>query len=227
MSAFWYLEQVDLYKILCPSKLKGYADKHYRRFNKGDCVYIESDSASKIYLISKGKVKIVHYTADGEELVRAILTHGEIFGEKAILGDDIRRERAITIENNTLICPLSVDKMYTLMRKDEKFSLTIHKIIGIRYKKLERRLEQLFFKDVKTRLLEFIIELIRDRGMEINGDHIEIENVYTQKDIADLIGTSRETVTKLLNQLKKSGLFDYSRQKMIVSKRNEIEQMLS
>ncbi|WP_075342747.1 Crp/Fnr family transcriptional regulator [Tenacibaculum agarivorans] len=216
MSALWYLEDINLFKILCPHKYPAYQESHQVDiYKKSDYIYFKNDNASKIYLIDKGKVKIGYYTEEGEEVVKAILTKGEIFGEKALLGIDIRNEFAQSIDNTTSICPVPKDTMYELMRDNVSVSFKIYKFIGLRMKKLERRLELLLYKDTKTRLLEFLNELCEDYGYECNqtGDHI-IKHPYTQKDIASLIGTSRPTLNAMLNQLKQSNIIDFDRKQI-------------
>ncbi len=216
MENIWYFEHVDLYRILCPHKIEEYSKKHFLNFGKGDFIYMEDDQADQIYMVGKGKVKIVHYTKDGEEVVKAILSKGELFGEKAILGEQKREESAISCSSDTLVCPLNRETMYDLMRKDQRFSLKVYKIIGFRFKKLERRLERLFYKDSKSRVLEFINDMIPEEAVR-KGGHYELEHNFTQKDIADLIGAKRETVTKIFNQLRKEGLLDYSRNKIHIA----------
>ncbi len=222
----WYLDNINLYDILCPHKVKGYTEKHFIHHHKNDIIYNQSSSQKKIYLISKGKVKVVKFSDEGNEIIKAILTKGELFGEKALLGEGGSDEQAIAMTDNTQLCPLSVDKMYELMRENGRFSLEISKIIGFRLRKMERRLERLLFKDAKTRLIEFIRDLLeeqkerieqQEREQSITG--IEIKHFYTQGDIANLIGTTRETVTKLFNQFKKDGLLEYSRKNIIIKKK--------
>jgi CRP-like cAMP-binding protein len=211
----WFLENINLYKILCPPKLKGYADKHFLRHKKNDVIYQQSSIGKKIYLVSKGKVKIVTYTESGEEFIMAVLSKGELFGEKALWGEQERKDNAIAMTDDTLLCPLSVDKMHELMRNNNRFSLEIYKIIGLRLQKMERRLERLFYKDARTRLLEFINDLMKEEPHE-DENKIEILNYFNQHDIANLIGTTRETVTKLFNQLKRENILEYSRRKIII-----------
>ena len=215
MSGIWYFENVNLYKVLCPHKLKRYEKNHFERYGKGDFIYFKEDLSRNIYLVSEGKVKLMYYTEDGNEIVKSLLTKGEIFGEMALLGEERRSDFALSVSEPTVLCPLSVDTMYELMRKNKRFSLIIHKIIGLRIKRLERRLEQLFFKDVKTRLAEFLYELAEEKGQQMDT-HIEINHFYTHKDIADLIGSRRETVTTLLNELKEEGLIEYKRNKFSI-----------
>ena len=213
----WYLDNINLYDILCPPKIKGFVDKHFLRHNKNDIIYYSGTPDKKVYLISKGKVKVVHYSEEGNEIIKAILTKGELFGEEALWGDQARDEEAIAMTDDTQLCPLSVDKMYELMRKNGRFSLEISKIIGFRLKKMERRLERLLFKDAKTRLIEFIQDLIEEQTDQPDG-RIEIRHYYTQSDIANLIGTTRETVTKLLNHFKQEGILEYTRKIIIIYK---------
>lgn len=209
----WCLEDVNLYHILCPHKLKDFAKDHFRNYKSGDFIYFPGDTSKRVFMISKGKVKIVSYNEKGDELVKAILGKGEIFGEKAILGANERADYAMACAEPTLLCPMDLPTMYELMRDNEKFGLSIYKLIGLRLKKMERRFESLLFQDVRTRLCEFIKDLAEENG-ERRGELICINHFYTQKDFADLIGTKRETVTRLFNELKQEGIIDYSRKEI-------------
>ena len=216
MSSFWFFEETDLFKILCPHKFKAYKkDHHFDAYRKNDYIYFQEDSANKVYLIEKGKVKIGYYSELGDEVIKAILTKGEIFGEKAILGEDRRTEFAQSLDNTTSICPVGVQTLHELMRDNQTFTLKIYKFIGLRLKKLERRLQLLMFKDARTRFLEFLYDLQEDYGhcCPDTGDMV-IEHPYTQKDIANLIGTSRPTLNILMNELKESSIIDFNRKEI-------------
>ncbi len=221
MKSLWFFEDVNLYNILCPHKMKAYRQNHdFDSYKKKDYIYFEDDSASKVYLIEKGKVKIGYYSDDGEEIIKAILTRGQLFGETAIFGGSKRDEFAQSIDNNTSICPINAETMLDLMRENKTFSLTIYKFIGIRFKKLERRLQLLLFKDTRTRLLEFLNELAIEYGYDCNhtGDKI-IKHPYTQKDMASLIGTSRPTLNILMNELKEEQIIDFNRSELRILKK--------
>jgi CRP/FNR family cyclic AMP-dependent transcriptional regulator len=219
-NAIWFFDNIDVFQILCPHSYKNFADNHvFNNFNKGDFIYFEEDSANKIYLISSGKVKIGYNTESGDEVITSILSKGQIFGEKAILGEDKREEFAQAIENGTSICVISLDMMYEMLRQNNDFSLKIYKFIGYRFKKLERRLQLLLFKDAKTRLLEFIKDLGDEYGYNniVSGDRV-IRHPYTQKEIATLIGTSRPTLNILLNELQKDNILIFQRKEIILKK---------
>lgn len=213
MSSIWYLESINLFNILCPHKFKAYKQDHeFDTYNKTDYIYFEEDAANKVFLITDGKVKLGYYTESGDEIVNAILSKGEVFGEKAILGQEKRSEFAQSINNKTSICPIDAVTLQDLIRDNKKFALGFYKFINFRIRKLERRLQLLLFKDTKTRLLEFIHEMCEDFGLdcEKTGNKI-IVHPYTQKDIACLIGTSRPTLNIILNELKDEGVIDFDR----------------
>ncbi|PQJ73024.1 Crp/Fnr family transcriptional regulator [Polaribacter butkevichii] len=216
MNNLWFFDNVNLFNLLCPHKFKEYKKCHnFDAYKKSDYIYFEEDAASKVYLIEKGKVKIGYYNEDGTEVVKAILTKGELFGEKAILGEETRNEFAQSVDATTSICPIGVDTMHDLMRDNKTFSLKIYKFLGFRFKKLERRLQLILFKDSKTRFLEFMKELCEEYGhdCEKTGDKI-IEHPYTQKDIASLIGTSRSNLNVLMNELKEANIITFNRKEI-------------
>ena len=150
---------------------------------KNDFVYFKEDNADKIFLITSVKVKIGYVTYDGDEIITAILSKGEIFGEKTILGEEKRNEFAQVIDGETLICSITSEMMIDLLGENREFSIKIYKFIRFLFKKIERRLQLLLFKDTKTRLKEFIKELSKDFGYKnvITGDMI-IRQPYTQKE---------------------------------------------
>lgn len=222
MNSIWFFDDVNLFKILCPHKFKAYKNCHsFDTYNKKDYIYFEEDSASKVYLIEKGKVKIGYYNQDGTEVIKAILTNGDLFGEQAILGERKRDEFAQSIDNHTSVCPVSVQTMHELMRNNQTFSFKIYKFIGFKFKKLERRLQLLLFKDTKTRLVEFLDELCKEYGYDCDktGDHV-IKHPYTQKDLASLIGTSRPTLNILLHELRAENYLDFNRKEIRILKKS-------
>jgi len=212
MKNIWYLECVNLFKILCPHKFKEYKEVHdFSLYKKTDYVYFTDESANKVYLINEGKIKLGYYTEDGEEIVKAILSKGELFGEKAVLGEETRNEFAQSLNNNTSICPIDATTLQDLIRDDRKFALGFYKFINFRIKKLERRLQLLLYKDAKTRLQEFIQELGDDFGFENKEKgHLVIEHPYTQKEISCLIGTSRPTLNIIMNELQDEGVITFN-----------------
>lgn len=215
MNNLWELENVNLFNILCPHKYKEYSSHHsFKNYSKNSYIYFEEDSANKVFLIDEGKVKIGYYTEDGEEVIKAILSRGEIFGEKAILGIDKHNEFAQSI-NNSQICVVTQNTLLDLMKNNNSVSLKIYKFIGLRIKKIERRLEILLFKDTRTRLTELLQDIKEEFGVtNKNGDKIA-EHPYTQNDLAKLIGTSRPSLNTFMNELKQEKKIDFKQKKIV------------
>jgi CRP/FNR family transcriptional regulator, cyclic AMP receptor protein len=215
-AALWYFESVNLYNILCPHKVKVMGDKHeFIQFKKDQFIYIKEDAADNIYMISDGRVKIGHYLEDGKEVVKSILTKGEIFGELALAGEIKRGDFAQAMDDKTKVCPLRIDDLKNLMFEDKELSFKILKLVGLRLMKLERKLELLVFKDARTRVIEFLKDAAAWKGKKV-GFETMIPTKLTHKDIAALTGTSRQTVTTILNELKEQNLINFDRKKILI-----------
>ena len=208
MKNFWVLSNIDLYAILCPVKLNYYHEKNGIRYGKESVIYSENKLDSNIYFVSKGKVKLVNYDNHGNEIVKQILTKGELFGEDIILDESQRTEYAISCTNRTTICSMSLDNMRELMRENNLFSTTIYKLIGLKFKRIERRLELLIGKGVMPRVASFLYDLYQEKGT------LSFTHELSQKDMATLLALSRESMTKALYKLKKAGVIDYNRKEM-------------
>ena len=108
-SNLWYFENVDLYDLLCPHKVPSIKEKHsFHYFNKNEYIYFEDEPSKYIYLIASGRVKIGSYKEDGKEVVKAILSTGEIFGELALAGEEKRQDFAQSLDDKTAICSMSI-----------------------------------------------------------------------------------------------------------------------
>ena len=214
-AALWYFESVNLFNILCPHKIKKIGEIHeFINYRRNQFIYMPDDSATHIYMVVKGKVRIGHYLEGGEEVLSAILSTGEIFGELAMAGEDRRKDFAQAMED-TLICPLTIEELKMLMYENKELSFKILKLIGLRIMKLERKLELLVFKDARTRIIEFLKDAAAWKGKKIGFETL-IQTSLTHKDIASLTGTSRQTVTTILNDMKEQNLINFNRKQILI-----------
>jgi len=214
-SALWYFESVNLYEILCPHKVKSLAENHaFHCYKKDQFIYFPDEPANYIYMIAEGRVRIGHYLDEGKEVITAILTAGEIFGELALAGEEKRRHWAQAMEQ-TVVCPLSIHELKELMYDNKDLSFKLLKLVGLRLMKLERKLELLVFKDARTRIIEFLKDSAAWKGKKV-GYETMIPTKLTHKDIAALTGTSRQTVTTIFNELKEKNLINFDRRKILI-----------
>lgn len=213
-SSIWYLENIDAEGIFCPKKLSHDNPGHnISKFEKGAFIFRQEEVADKLYYITSGRVKIG--TEEGEKTVtKAILTAGEIFGEKALAGAKTRRDFAQALEK-TDVCVISRNEMKTLFKEHNPLSLFMFKLIGSRALKMERRLESLVFKDSRSRIVEYLVELNSERGQRVGYEWV-VRNFITHQEIANLTATSRQTVTTVLNELKSKNILTFNRKRLLI-----------
>lgn len=215
-SNIWFFEDTDLFEVLCPKKTPNMEDLHPPGiYAKDDFIYFMDQSSENVYMVSSGRVKIGTYAKDGKEIVKAILTRGEVFGELALAGEEKREDFAQAMDNDTHVCAMTIDDLKGLMKENKELSLKILKIVGFRLRKMERKIESLVFKDARTRIVDFLREMAEEKGQKV-GFETMIKNHLTHKDIASLTGTSRQTVTTVMNELRENNLINFDRRRILI-----------
>lgn len=213
--SIWFLENIDVTGIFCPKKLESTDTNHNTRdFKKGEFIYLPEQSADKIYFIAEGRIKIGSYNTAGKEITKTILNKGEVFGELSIISQDKRRDFAVAMEETSL-CELTVEEMTTLMKDHNQLSLFLMKVMGSRVLEMEQRLESLVFKDSRSRIVEYLTELVKKRGQRVGYEWV-VRKFITHQEIANLTATSRQTVTTVLNELRNKELITFNRKRLLV-----------
>jgi CRP-like cAMP-binding protein len=227
-NSIWFFEEVNLYDILCPTKVGPYLKDHpLDTYDKGEFLFMEGDKKKEIFLIAGGKVKVGYYDNLGNEYVMAFLGQGELLGETALFEKSVHKEFAQVVTNNTTICKLSVDKAQELARDYVPFALTLNKKFGERLHRMERRLHILLCKDALHRLLEFLKDLCTDYGKPYGATGVKVILDITQSDIAALIGTSRKTVSLLFSDLENENVIKfYGRKEFLIPDIAKLNAML-
>lgn len=212
----WHLENFNLFKTLSALEQINMSTKvKHNKMKKNEYIYFPDDPSSCIFFLKKGRVKIGTYSDNGKEIIKAILGPGEVFGELSLLGEDKRKDFAIALDKDIMVCSLDMKDLEKMMQNNPMLSLKITKMIGLRLQKIERRLESLIFKDARTRIIDFIVDLGREKGKPI-GREILVKHNLTHMDIANLTATSRQTVTTVLNELKDKDLIYLERNRFLI-----------
>lgn len=215
-NSIWFLENIDVTNIFCPQKLgAGALNQHtQKKFKKGEYIYIPNDLSDRLYLLSEGRVKVGAYGEGGKEITKAVLSAGEIFGELSLIGEEKRRDFVYTMEATT-VCIITVSEMKNLMKEYTGLQLFMMKIMGNRVVEMEQRLESLVFRDSRTRIIEYLLNLAKKKGQRV-GYEIVVRNFLTHQDIANLTATSRQTVTTVLNQLRSKNIITFNRKRLLI-----------
>ena len=186
-----------------------------KSINKGQFIFFPEDPSKTIFFLKEGRVKVGSYTDDGSEIIKTILEPGEIFGELGLAGEEKRNDFAEAMDDTVVVCALGLQEMEGMMQMNPNLSLKVTKLMGFRLRKIERRLESLFFKDVRTRIVDFLREMAKEKGERI-GFEIIIHHRLTHRDIASLTATTRQTVTTILNELKADNIIFFDRKKILI-----------
>jgi CRP-like cAMP-binding protein len=218
-----HLENIDIFKDLTPLEF-GVMDcvAAMKTKEKGSYIYFPNEPSRVVFFLIAGRVKVGAYSKEGKEVIKTIVHPGEMFGELGLVGEDIRKDFAIAMDDEVQFCTLGVDEAIGMMRSNPDLGLKVSARIGERLIKLERRFESLVFKDARTRIVDFVRNMAEERGVKY-ADEIQLNHSLTHQDIANLTATSRQTVTSILNELKEDEVIKFDRQTILV---HDIEKLI-
>ncbi|SDC72081.1 MULTISPECIES: Crp/Fnr family transcriptional regulator [unclassified Candidatus Frackibacter] len=166
-------------------------------------LFFENEPGDVVYLIVSGRVKISKISASGREKTLAILEDGDIFGEISLLDGGLRSATAQVLKNTKLLIIHRQDFLKVIHKYPEIGSKIIA-VLSQRLRDTNRQLSNAHFKTVTERTKDLLLKLVDEEGKEVT-EGIMIEKSLTHEELAGLIGTSRESMTRTLNKLQKQG----------------------
>ena len=213
---YWYLRDHKLFWTLSMSQVKQLCIiTRFKKAKKGDIIYFSSSDVPRIFLLKKGNIKIVEIDEDGYETIKDIIQKGDLFGELTLENDKNSNEYAKALTDEVAICSFLLSDFENLMLQYPNLALTYTKFVGLKMKRIKNNYSNLMNKDAKTRLFTFIKEWAEKEGKK-DGNKVTLENYLTQADIAQIIGTSRQTATQLLNEMEEKQLIFYTRKEILI-----------
>jgi len=213
---YWYLRDHKLFRTLSFAQIKQLCIiVGFKKANKGEIIYFSNSEAPRIFLLKRGAIKIVSLDEEGNETIKDIIQKGDLFGELTLESDIQVNEYAKVLTDEVSICSFLRSDFEDLMFRNPSLALGYTKFVGLKMKRLKNNYSNLISKDAKTRLKTFIKEWAEKEG-NFEENKVTLENYLTQNDIAQIICTSRQTATTLLNELVESGLLEYNRKEIII-----------
>ncbi|MFY7740058.1 MAG: Crp/Fnr family transcriptional regulator [Flavobacterium sp.] len=213
---YWYLRDHKLFWTLSMSQIKQLCIiTGFKKANKGDIIYFSSSDLPRIYLLKKGNIKIVSVDEEGNETIKEILQKGDLFGELSLENDGDVNEYAKVLTDEVSICSFLLSDFEDLLVRNPSLALSYTKFVGLKMKRFKNNYSNLVSKDARTRLISFIKDWAEREGIQ-EGNKYTISNYLTQTDIAQIICTSRQTATLLLNELEEKNLIYYNRKEIII-----------
>jgi CRP-like cAMP-binding protein len=196
-------------------KIKLESMVEYKIKPKFSYIYLPDEASDQIFFLAKGIIKIAMHSDDGKEIIKSLFQPLAMFGELGIIGETRRQDLAQALREEVHIYSLKVEDLKKLMRLNFILCDRIMTLFGNRLMRAESKLESLIFKDARTRIVEFIKDSVSKSGRKV-GLEMLLKHSLTHQDIANITCTSRQTVTLVLNELRKSDLIYFNRGKILV-----------
>jgi len=202
-----FLRGVDLFHSLSTEDGERLARAVKRRsLKKGEALFRKGDEGNSLYIVKSGRIKIVLPSDAGDEVSPAILSEGDFFGEMALLDGMPRSADAVALEPSELFA-LNRSDFFSFLLDNEKAIQSIFSSLSMRLRKTDDLLEDVCFLTISTRLAKRLVELAEAHGSQDEAKGIiQIDLRLTQRDLASMVGVTRESINKELRVLREKGL---------------------
>lgn len=212
---YWYLHDHKLFRNLSFSEINDLCIiKRFKKSKKNELIDLPYSEKERIYFLKQGTIKLIKINDEGEEVLIDILQKGDLFGdlnlEKASSDEDYFK----VVSDEAIICTFYREKLEGVMYKKPDFALNYIKFIGFNFKKIQNSYKNILFKDAKTRLLLLLNMIIEKEN--ISSTSFTLPNYLTQKDIAQLICTTRQTIISLFKDLENEEILKYTQKEILI-----------
>ncbi len=213
---FWYLRHFNIFDGLDEETLKN-VDKIAAMctFKTNEQIYFPAEPTRSIFFLKKGHVKISRISEDGKEIILDVIGPGEVFGELTQDDNGESRNEIATAIGEVLICTILRSDFEKMLRKYPELNFRVTKEVGERLRKVEERVTELVFKDVKKRIASFLVRYAEEFGT-IKSGIITVKPPLSHQEIGFLTGAARQTVTSILNYLREKNIIDFDRKQITI-----------
>ena len=209
------LQSVSLFWELSKEELGHIADKMVSsHFENGNYIFLEDSEGEKCFFVVEGSVKVTRLSKDGREVILTIMNPGDFFGEMSLLDGESRSANVIALEK-TEVLTLNREDFLVVLHEYPTIAIQLVKEMAGRLRKSDRQIASLSLSDAEKRITMCIIRFADDQGIIKNGK-VSIPKTPIQQDIANMAGTSRETVSRALSILEKEKLIERHGRELII-----------
>ena len=183
-------------------------------YSRNEVIYFMGDSAEDIYLIQSGRIKITRVSLSGKEKIIDIYETGDFFGELCLCENSKRTDQAVALDDAKVLS-FKISKLLQVISKDPGAVLELLMLCCQRLSEAQGQIETLAFDNIPRRLAKELLKMTREGGVEVaNG--IRVRQYLTHEEMSQLVGTSREIITMVMNQFRRQGLVVYTRKSLVV-----------
>ena len=223
--ALLYLEKNPLLAVLERAELTNLARQlSLHKLRKRRVLFMTGDAGESVFFVLSGRIKMSRVTRDGKELTLAYRGPGEIVGELCLVDGGPREEMAETMEAS-LMAEIPREDFWRLLERHPALGAQMTRTLCLRRRELERKVEDLVFKDVNAKLSELLLDLGQEYGVD-DPRGILVAIKITHQEMANLIGSTRETVSLTLSQFKRNKLITTEGRKIIITDREGLASLM-
>ncbi len=217
MSTTAILLKVPLFSQLEPAELERVTEiSRERTYPRNSVILFEDDPGDALYVVAEGQVKVVLIGEDGREVILSVLGEGEFFGEMALIDDEPRSAHVIAMEDSTLLV-LRREDFQGILKQTPSIALALLRELSRRLRRVDEKVGSLVLLDVNGRVAQLLLDLADEAGSN------RITRRLTHHTIAQMIGSSRETVSRTMRELVDKGYIEVSRREILIRDRAALE----
>lgn len=211
-----FLRKLPMFVSLNEKELEMLADfAQHRSTSRYNFIFVPDEKAEHLYFLVQGRVKTGTFSSEGREIIKELISPQSLFGDLALAGEEMRSEFAQSLHDGAEYLAIRLVDFKKVMQDNQRLVFACMSHISQRLQRVEERLANLVVKDARERIIEFLLQTAIREGRRVGFETL-VKHHLTQQDIASLTGTSRQTVTSVFNELKRSNLIYFNRNSILI-----------
>ncbi|MBI4532984.1 MAG: Crp/Fnr family transcriptional regulator [Candidatus Melainabacteria bacterium] len=218
------LKQAEIFESFNPvelARLLGIVEE--MELPKHHVLFAPGTPCNSIYFIEQGRVRLTRLSGEGKSVILALLGAGDLIGEAAWLAGE-HDSYAETVEDTRLF-QISREAFENLIRENPEFALSLIHVVGVQLSQAQARIEDLVFRPVPSRVARLLLSLAENHG-KVTPNGIRVEFKLTHQEIANLVGSSRVTVTQVLNRFRSCRWIDIESKRVTIYNSDALEDLV-
>lgn len=221
-----HLRNVPLFKKLTLSELEPIVQiAQIRKYNRNTFVFMQDDPLDRVFFIQEGKVKIYKTDINGKEQIVSILKEGDMFPHVGFFRTGHYPAHAEVTEESKLIV-IPIPDFEAILLQYPEVAVKLFRVMGERIIDLQNRLEEKILHNTYEQILMLLLRLCKAYGEPLDENRIQLDTHFTNRELANMIGTSRETVSRTLTQLRKKNFVTFNKSGYLVISSDDVQDEL-
>ncbi|AQS58316.1 Crp/Fnr family transcriptional regulator [Desulforamulus ferrireducens] len=220
-----YLKKIPLFFGLSDEQLLEISQLILERsYKKGRIIFMEGEPGEAIYILKSGLIKLTKRLEDGREHILHFVHAGEVFAE-VVLFDGGNYPATSEVQEDSVVGVLRNKDIERLISKNPVMAVEMLRIMSRRLRTAQEKVMNLALHDTARRLAFALLKMAEEHGIK-NSQGTVINMSLTNQELANLTGSSRETINRMLNSFKRAGAIDVDRQQIVILAKNKLEDLL-